>query len=369
MYNNLYFIFYMVLFVPIIRKVKSERFQLLFFLIPLFFSLAFQKGIGVDYYVYIELFYFPTPRIEIGYKLYTLFLKWLSSNYRILFVGVSLLQVILLYNVVKKLKNLTLIKNISVFLFVALVWTSFYYELFNIFRGSIAALFFTLFILEYRNSKIKALLYFILSLTFHKSTLIVVFLFLMFNIFIKDKSYSKSKIIFFWLICITINRLGLIHKTAFFLYYIIPFDFKYKAYLISEHLYQYIRTIGIGQIVNFIIYTYMLCDLKKDEKIDKYYFNLGCLLFGLSFLFNKIPIFIRLIYGMNIFSVYFLYYLLTNQNKKYVAYLVIIFFTLQSFFSVFRQNDRTKKIYMDYKERYERILEYSSWLEDKEKYE
>ena len=102
---NIYlFLIWLVFVIIFFQKISNKKILILFIIIPMFFSLATQVNIGTDYYTYIKIFKYGSTRIEKGYLLFSEFLKYLSKDERILFVGISLLQMILFY-ILLNLKN------------------------------------------------------------------------------------------------------------------------------------------------------------------------------------------------------------------------------------------------------------------------
>ncbi|WP_419180976.1 EpsG family protein [Fusobacterium perfoetens] len=82
---------------------------------PIFLILAFQNGIGTDYYSYIEIF---NQKINFNYsrgplfKILILHLKKFFDNERVMFITVAMIQIILYYKILNIFYKKFFIKNI-----------------------------------------------------------------------------------------------------------------------------------------------------------------------------------------------------------------------------------------------------------------
>ncbi|ATV57515.1 EpsG family protein [Fusobacterium pseudoperiodonticum] len=326
--NAYIFLTWLVICNLFLVKLKNKKLLLLCVIVPMFLSLATQVNIGTDYFAYVHSFLYPDiNEYEIGYYLLNVILRRLTSNPRILFIVVSLIQTVLLYKIIKILYIKKIIENIPLFIF-CICTNTLYVLMFNGIRSSIAVLFFTYALLLYYllNSKKKAILMIIIGALFHKS-IIVAIIIIIFLKKILNRTYKKIVLVLFAIIATILNAMGLIPKLALFLFNNLPENFPYKYYLISEHMQSYNRGFGIATYIFIIIYIFSIYFYKKS-KDTIFLYNIGILCIILTLFFNDIPIFKRFIDYFCIMESLLRYRLLKGTLKKSYMYISVFLFIL-----------------------------------------
>lgn len=320
-------LFYIILTYPFFRKISNKKIVIFLEIFPMFLILAFQNAIGTDYYSYIRIFngeqVFNYSRGPL-FKIIITYLKSIFNHERTMFITVAGIQIILYYKIVNFLYKNKFIRNIPLFIFLSISVTNFYIMLFNGLRSSIASLFIVLSILTLLENKIrKSLFLILLGSAFHPSVIIWNGILILKKFFYKK---CRIKLLIFILICFILNKLNFIQNLAKFLYET-KIDIPYRYYLISKHMFPYVKTYGIATIINMIIFILSLEFIYKQEK-DKnkiFIYNIGYLFFGLTLLFANIPIFNRLLEPSNLFRSYIIYQLIEKLLHKKYLYLGVIF--------------------------------------------
>lgn len=318
-------IIYLFFTYPFLKKISNKKIVLLLEILPMLLIIAFQDAIGTDYYSYIRIFngekIFKYSRGPL-FKIIIVYLKNVFNNERSMFITTAVIQMILYYKIIKFLYENRFIKNIPLFIFLSITVTNFYFMLFNGLRSSIASLFVVLSILVLLENKNKKSLFLnLLGSGFHPSILIWNGIFIIKKIF-----YKKYRIKLFILSCFILNKLNFIQTLAKILYET-KLEIPYRHYLISYHMFPYVKTFGIATIVNMIIFIFSLNIIYKKEKNKNkiFIYNLGYLFFGLQLLFANIPIFSRLLEPSNLFRSYIIYNLIEKLLSKKYLYSGIIF--------------------------------------------
>lgn len=278
MTKDITFIFlFIILFLLNLDLIKKNRKYIFIVLMTLFILLAFQKGVGTDYYSYIDIYngkkeFFYHRGIGVMIIIQTL--RYLKFSYQSFFIIISLIQILLLYTVIKRLKKIVGIEfREKIFLFFLITTTNFYLSMFNTLRQSVANMFCILAIIYFfYNRKGRGLILIFLGMLFHPIVLIYSILLGL----IKKLKVSRYKTIISGIVIgMIVQETNLIIKFAHFIY-LSKLEFYYKFYLVSEHMRPYIRTFGIGKIINLLI---ILLSLKiyRNEKNYKQIFllNLG----------------------------------------------------------------------------------------------
>lgn len=319
-------LFYVLFTYPLFKKISNKKTIIFLEVFPIFLILAFQNAIGTDYYNYIKIFngekFFDYSKGPL-FKLIIICLKNIFNHQRSMFIVMAAIQITLFYKILNILYKKNLIKNIPLFIFLFITTTGFYYNLFNILRNSIASLFAILSILILLENKNKKSLFLILlGSGFHPSIIIWNGIFIVKNFFYIK--YKKGLMIIYILICFLLNKLNLIPNIARIIYET-EINIPYRNYLISKHMFPYIKSYGIGAIINMIIFTSFLSIIYKQEKNKRkiFIYNIGYLFFGLSLLFANIPIFNRLLEPSNLFRTYIIYNLTKKLLSKKYLYLGI----------------------------------------------
>lgn len=314
---------------PIFRKISNKKVVIFLEIFPMFLILAFQNAIGTDYYNYIRIFngekIFTYSRGPI-FKLIIIYLKSIFDNERLMFITTAAIQMILFYKILYILYVRKFIKNIPLFIFLSITVSSFYFEMFNILRNTIASLFIVLSILALLENKNKKSLYLnLLGSGFHPSVIIWNGIFIFKRLFYKK---HRIKLIIFILICFILNRLNFIQNLAKILYET-EMKIPYKHYLISKHMFPYTKSFGIATIINIIIFIFSLDIVYKREKNKNkiFIYNLGYLFFGLQLFFANVPIFSRLLGPSNLLKTFIIYKLVEKLlNKKYLYLGIVLIF-------------------------------------------
>lgn len=338
--NAYLFLTWLVMCNLFLVRLKNKKLLLLCIIIPMFISLATQVNIGTDYYAYVHSFLYPNiNEYEIGYYLLNVILRRLTSNPRILFIVVSLVQTILLYKIIKILYIKKIIENIPLFIF-CICTNTLYVLMFNGIRSSIAVLFFTYALLLYYllNDKKKAILMLIVGALFHKSIIVVVILIIFLKKIFLDKIHKKIVLLIFSVGAVILNAINTVPKLALFAFNNLPENFPYKYYLISEHMQPYVRGFGIATYIFIMIYIFSIYFYKKS-KDTIFLYNIG--VFGIITIlfFNDIPIFKRFIDYFCIMESLLRYRLLKGTLKKswmYISIFIFIFYLLTTIITIMR---------------------------------
>lgn len=308
-------------------RLKNKKLLLLCIIVPMFISLATQVNIGTDYYAYVHSFLYPNiNEYEIGYYLLNVTLRRLTSNPRILFIVVSLIQTVLLYKIIKILYIKKIIENIPLFIF-CICTNTLYVLMFNGIRSSIAVLFFTYALLLYYllNSKKKATLMIIIGTLFHKSIIVAIIIIIILKKLL-NRTYKKIVLVLLAIIAAILNAMGLIPKLALFLFNNLPESTPYKHYLVSEYIQSYNRGFGIATYIFIVIYIFSIYFYKKS-KDTIFLYNIGILWIIMILFFHNIPIFERLVDYFCIMESLLRYRLLKGTLKKSYMYISILLFT------------------------------------------
>ena len=330
----LYFIiFYLFFTYPIFKKISNKKAIIFLEVFPILLILAFQNAIGTDYFSYIRIFkgevIFNYSRGPI-FKMMLLYLKNIFNHERSMFITVSIIQIILYYKVVSILYYNNLIKNIPLFVFLSITTSNFYFSLFNTLRSSIASLFIVLSILALLENKYKkSFLLILLGSGFHPNVIIWNSIFILKRFLYKK---CRVKLIVFILICFLLNKFNFIPNLAKMIYES-GIKIPYRHYLISYHMFPYIKSFGIATIINIVIFIFSLQVIYKKEKNKKkiFIYNIGYLLFGLGLLFANIPIFARLLEPANLLKNYIIYQLikkLLDKKSLYLGVFLIMYYIL-----------------------------------------
>lgn len=329
----LYFSIVYLYFIQGLKNIKNKKILTLLCISPMFFSLAFQIGIGEDYYSYIEIFKgerFYRSSKGVIFKIIIVLLKNIFNNERSMFVTIAIIQMYLFYKIVIKLYEEEYIENIPLFILLFVISTTGYKEMFNTLRSSIAVLFFQLGTLYMLQNKLKTA-YFLAFLggLFHPGYIICSILFSLRKI-LKKKINSIGIVILIFLSFIMYEK-NFLENFVFFLNKL-NLNFQYRWYLNSRYLYFSDKGYGIGLIIQIFFYLVFLLFYRKEEDERKVFlYNLGYLLFIYNIFVYKSLIFNRLIEIKYIFYAYMNYKLVVLTFKRkyfYFGSLVIIYYTL-----------------------------------------
>lgn len=311
-------------------KLNNKKIVLLFIMVPMFISLATQVNIGTDYYNYIHSFLYPNiDEYEIGYYFLNIFLRKITTNPRILFVTVSLIQTILLYKIIKIFYIKNIIENIPLFIF-CICTNGLYLLMFNGIRSSIAILIFTYSLLSYYflDNKKKAILMLIVGASFHKSIIVVTIMIIVLKKFFLDRAYKKIVLFVFAIIAIILNIINTVPKLALFAFNNLPENFPYKYYLISEHMKPYFEGFGVGTYIFIIVYLFSIYFYKKSND-TVFLYNIGVLGVITVLFFNNMPIFQRFLNYFSIMESLLRYRLIKgtlNKSWMYISIFIFIFY-------------------------------------------
>lgn len=338
--NAYIFIVWLIICNIFFTKIQNKRILLIIIIIPMFLSLATQVNIGTDYYAYVYSFLYPDAikYYEIGYSILNKLLGEISNNPRILFVTVSLIQMTLMYNIVRILYVKNLVKNISMFFLCLCITGSFYMLMFNVLRNSIAILFFNLGILLILSYKKKlGLLLIVIGVTFHKSLIVIIFLMFIFKK-LYFKVYSKKVLIFLAIMTTFLNIIEIIPKLSILAYNILPEYIPYRHYLISEHMQPYLKGNGINTYFFIFFYIFSIFFYKKEKKTI-FYYNIGIISIIMRLFFSNIPIFYRFLDYFAIFETLVLYTMIKEMLKKkwgYLGIFVLLFYMITGIVTINR---------------------------------
>lgn len=338
---NIYiFVIWLLFLIIFFSKLKNKKILIFLIVIPMFFSLATQVNIGTDYYTYIEIFKYGSTRIEKGYLLFNELLKYFSKEERALFVGVSLLQMVLFYIVLLKYRQMEQINNIILYVLIFCIATSGYTAMFNMLRSSNASLLFNISLIFYLEKKyILAIILVILGGSFHTSIYLTVGIIFLISKLLRKK-YNGIIISISIIICFLINKLELIRKVSEFVYNL-NLEIPYQEYLISRHMFSYTEGFGIATIINFLFYLFagvLYKEIIKNKK-NIFLYNLGFFSICLKLLFTGIPILNRILEYFNITQALVIYSMVILTLKKkylYIGLIILLFYLLQTIVGVER---------------------------------
>lgn len=353
-YIHIYiYIFYLIVFSFFIPKINNLKIRLFFLLFPMFIILGFQFAIGADFFSYLEIFKSlkGIESLEYGFKKYIYIIRLFTLKGRIFFLLTAGLQVFLLYKIIYKLVILKIIKkkDIQLYIYIYIVISNNFDLMFNALRSSIASLFFVLASIYYMQKKTNIFIILIFfGFLFHKSIIIAVFLLIFMKMI---KKIEKKYYFFILVIFLLISNFDYLQLGARYIYEH-TFEFPYKNYLISRHMFSYVKEnkLSLSKIYNIImIFFSALCINKKEQNLS---FKMGMLYISLFLLFYKIPILTRLLeYGGIFISCYYLNFFKKFKNKKMVCikYLLLggylIIYISGSYNSHLIYNARWKKAY------------------------
>lgn len=160
----------------------------------LFLLAAIRKGVGTDYNLYKRIYMSQAEeRLELGwvYNLLSDFLRSLNADYQLLLAFNSLIFLSIIYYFIKKFSYYKYISLIAFF------GTYTYFASYNTFRQmtSVALVLIALILFNTHKRKIKGILSFILSIGFHKSSLMFLPLFLFYYVKINKLIYTIIMVI------------------------------------------------------------------------------------------------------------------------------------------------------------------------------
>lgn len=322
---------------------KYKKIYYYFLVLLLFLLVGFQNNFGTDYMSYVNFYlgnrFYPNSK-GILFKYLLKILKLFSENPRILFVTMSALYFYFLNKITSILKENGLIQEKILFLICVVV--TIYLHFFNIIRASLAILCITLsYLLKiYNKNSKKYILYYLIALGFHPSTII----FLPFFIFQKNlrKKRSISFIVLTMVIAFILNMYKFIPKISKWLYSIIPYNFEYKYYLLIDAVlvpyktqydtslvYQLLRSVGSVILLIFVLLFYIIEYKRVNNEKKLIIYNVGWIAFCFTFLSIGIPIFMRAVEIMSGFVLILKYNMIVNLSRsKYLHIGIIIFMFL-----------------------------------------
>lgn len=327
----------MFILIPIGILGKEIRLVSLFIIfLGLFLALAFQDGVGTDYYSYIALY---DGVIEfdisngIGFKYLLDIMNMAGLNHDYLFVVISLIQVTMLikiFNITQKIYS----RNEMIF-FISLTIIMIYISMFNILRASVGSLFFAYALLKIiiDNNIKKFLLYNFLAILFHPT--FILFLIIPFILKYFDR---KKPFLFFFMMVISfiLLKLNFVQNIALLAYELLPDWVPYKFYLVSVDMKNYTNDgIGIATLIRLLILMLSIYFYSRETDITKIkIYNFGYLVACMWFLFSETPIFFRIVNALYIFQSFLFFLVIINTLKKRFAYcgLVILLFLISEFY-------------------------------------
>lgn len=322
------FLFYILIVYFFLKRKKIN--YIILYLFPMFITLGTQVGIGTDYESYIFLLKFPEKFKNskgIGFRYLLEFLNKFN-NERIFFLVIAFFQMFFLFLILRKIYELKIIKNVYLYFIILIISTPIYFQMFNSLRTSITSLIFILAILK--KKKINYIIILILGNLIHPSILLYLPL-----IFLKnklDKMIKKQVLILYLVSCFIGARIKVIYIIVNYIYNL-NFDFKYKSYLVSSHMYPYTKKYGLGMTIQLCFFLFFIIYFYKKRE-DIYLINLGIISFGLKILFSQTPILARILEYFNVLLALVVYELIVNTTNKRHFFLgsFIIIFYIMSFF-------------------------------------
>lgn len=330
---NIYlFLIWLIFLMLFFSKINNKKIIMFLVLIGMFISLATQKNIGTDYYAYIEIFRFGDNRVEKGYLIFNKIIKYISSNDRALFIGVAILQTLLLYNLLLKQNKIKMYNNFLLYFIILCMSTNFYTGMFNTLRSTIAVLSFNIALIYYLKKKyIRSFIFIFFGGSFHTSIYIVVILILLLKKLLL-KEYNRIFLLMLLICCFIVNKLDILRKILEIIYYS-NIDFVYKHYFISYHLFAYRKGLGIATLINFIIYILVFISHIKIKKEKILFYNLGILTIILTVLFSGMPVLNRILEYFNPFYAFVIYcfinYYITKNRTFFISFIILLFYLLQ----------------------------------------
>ncbi|WP_231549832.1 EpsG family protein [Cetobacterium sp. ZWU0022] len=321
-------------FIKILDK-REKKIGVFFSLGILYFLLAFQFGVGYDYFSYIEIFKGEQEFNSIrgnGFLFYINFLKVITNKEIIFFITSSFIQTVLLYNFLMKLYRNKYIEKIEIYLFILITTTYFLFSLFNTIRSTISSLCFANIFLNYitlKKIKITSILYLFIAAMFHSSFFIGGLLIIIFYAIAKLKCLRKNRMIIYLFICFLLYKIKIIKIIIKFILES-NINFYYKYYLESSMAYSPSDGSGVISIIMLMAYILSLIEKKNQTNVEKEYFlNMGVLIYGVSLIINESPILNRLMEYLILFQIFPLQYLMENlETNKLLKVLKMMFLIL-----------------------------------------
>lgn len=323
-------VIFSISYMYVLKKMKKFNFVIfcpIFFL--WFFIIGFQYDVGTDYFNYLNIFY-NENYLNLYYRIeeylffyYVKILKKLFLNGQSLFIITAFLENLLMYFFIKKLvkENIISKRKIFVFIFLFLCYgTNFYNQMnglrqyFNIYLLSFAL------INIYNREIFKYIINFFIGINIHRSFLYLFPIF--FGKFLIDK-INKRFLIFLLTLSFIFNFMPVLEWMKKILIYI-P---RYGHYI----YYDYFAEIPlINKMTKFIYIPFyflainLLDKINSDKKI--YVLKIGILAFIFRIFCLKITVLNRVGEYFVLFSIFPLYFLLTEsyKNKKYFLIFTLV---------------------------------------------
>lgn len=328
-----YFICF-ALFLSIVL-VKNKR-HFYFTVILLFSIMGLRDMVGsMDIYNYAysyEMYdiknYLKYDTAEIGFQLYTIFLKLFSDNrYFYFFITAFALGFLQLFSAWK----LTGFQQREFYLLSFIILCKFFLLDFIVLRQLMAIGFVWLaFSYYYQSERIKALIFFIIALSFHRSMLILLpFVFLM-NFHI---NFKKMGIIYALFLILMISG-GFYFLMSQMLHYIsyVPYLSKASAYASNVPYYKWIYLVEVP----IIVATLYGINNRMEEGFQKRILMNTIFFYGIFTIISIVnPILIRMAWALFIAFAYGISYIVyQNFSKKMIPYIksgVILYFSIVFF--------------------------------------
>lgn len=313
-------LYFLLIFLSALTLKKSKKIYL-FLLILGFLIVAFQGPLGTDYYSYIRIYNgekFFSPRKGILFIKMIEILNKMNFEYRSMFIVMGMIDLVLIYKIIKKMKKNNIIENELLYYIILVFSTNMYLQAFNGMRAVIATLFYMLsYLMVLEGGKIISIVTILIGSLFHPSILIIVPL-LYLKKFLKIK-YNIYVIIFYLTISIFLREYELFTKVAKYLYNEYP-NFMYRHYLNSEFLMPYknvpLKSLNIAIYVKYLFSLFSLRYYKKENNCNRIlFFNIGYFSLGINFIFGESPMFLRLVTLLNFFLCYPFYNILKKREK------------------------------------------------------
>ena len=314
------------------------------------FILGFQDNVGTDYQSYTNIYWnrFETDYTYLFKKeyLFLFLIKGLRDfkQPQILFLIISIIQVTLIFNIIKKVNDKIAIKY-APFIFLYLTSTGLFFSQMNTLRSTTSGLILVNAILLFIDKKYKkSILLWIIALYFHKASLYIYILLMIFYILSKifNKWFLLFPLIGSYLYLYKFNNVN-------FLFEILKKIPQYSRYLGNEYFTKIIE-LGSGLAVIVVIciniYSVYIFKDEKENKFKKAILYIGILSYSLILVSFKIVVLNRITDYFLFFTIFPIYLILVCERKEsMVAKIMIYIFYITIFVKNVILHPLAEKIY------------------------
>jgi hypothetical protein len=273
--------------------LKLSRLSLLFAFIQCL--IIYLRDFSLDTLSYLDIYHDPIP-YEIGFRYFTLFIKYIGFSELNYILIIPILQLAILF-IILKYSRLRLNPSLFIAVWICTFWFLSYGT--NAIRQGFAAIFIFYAILNYENKRTASIFAFILALSFHWSAFIIIILYSLRNFF---DYFSKNNFLFLLIAIILVIGTSLLNTTAILnnlfpnvavgelssertspiFRWCLNFIFLtiyiyYKKYIISDYLFNYINVLKVYKTY-FLFLTLLIGSNEAFSRLNAYTWLLDCFL-------------------------------------------------------------------------------------------